>query len=66
MTVKFHRKIYRKKAINSAIKAYQGLADFSLKEKKDYFELELKNIDKEVKEVIKDELGNYILASMKM
>jgi len=65
MVIKFSVRIYKLSVVKSAIKAYRGLADFSIKEKKDYFEVGLENIDKEVKDIIQDEFCNYVLALMK-
>ncbi len=64
--IKFDRKIYKLKAIKLAIKEYKELADFNLKQKGKYFEVELKNIDPDVEEVIKDEFCNYVLSLMKV
>jgi len=65
MTIRFNRKIYKKKAIQSAIKDYKHLADFSIKQDSNYFKVELKNIDKDVEEIIKDEFSNYVLSRVK-
>jgi len=63
--IKFNKALYNLKAIKLAIKEYQNLADFSLGQKGNYIQVELKNIDKDVKRIIKDEFCNYILFLMK-
>jgi len=65
MIIRFNKNLYNLKAIKLAIKEYQNLADFSLRQKGSYFQLELKNIDKDVKSIIKDEFCNYVLFLMK-
>ena len=44
---------------------YKELADFSLGGNKEYFEVELKNIDRDVKNLIKDEFCNYVLSQLR-
>lgn len=63
--IKFNKNLYNLKAIKSAIKEYQKLADFNLSQKGNYIQVELKNIDKEIRQIIKDEFCNYILSLMK-
>jgi hypothetical protein len=65
IAINFNKTIYKAKAINSAIKDYKGLADFELKQDKKYYRLILKNIDKEVEQIIKDEFCNYVLYLIK-
>lgn len=62
MRVNFHRRIYRRKAIESTIAAFRHLADFSLSKEGDYFRVRIGNIDAEVKEELKDEFCNFVLA----
>jgi hypothetical protein len=66
MTIKFDKKFYSLKAVKSAVKKYRNFADFGLKQKKNRIEVNLKNIDKDVSNVIKDEFCNYVLYSMKI
>lgn len=63
--IKFNKNLYNLKAIKSAIKEYQKLADFNLSQKGNYIQVELKNIDKEIRQIIEDEFCNYILSLMK-
>jgi len=63
--INFNKKLYSLKAIKLAIKEYQKLANFSLSQRKNYIQVELKNIDKEVKKIIKDEFCNYVLFKSK-
>jgi ribosomal protein L18E len=65
MNIKFNKKLYKLKAIKSAIKTYRQLADFNLKAKGKYFEVNIENIEAEVRPVIKDEFCNYVLFLMK-
>lgn len=65
MTIKFNGKIYKLKAVKSAAKAYRELADFKIGSSKNYIEVELKNINREVKDIIRGEFGNYVLSLMK-
>ena len=61
----FNKKLYGVKAIKSAIKEYQSLADFSFEQKGNYIWVKLKNIDEEISGVIKDEFCNYVLFKSK-
>ncbi len=63
--INFDKRLYNLKAIKLAIKEYQKLANFNLSQKKNYIQVELKDIDKEVRPIIKDEFCNYILFLMK-
>jgi hypothetical protein len=63
--ISFNKDLYPLKAIKAAIKEYQELADFSLKKKEGYIQVELKNINKGFKPIIKDEFCNYVLFLMK-
>ena len=65
LPVNFHKKLYNPKAIKSAVNQYQDWADFNVAQKGNYIRVELKNIDKDVKEVIKDEFCNYVLFESK-
>lgn len=65
MLITFNRKFYNSKAIKNAIKAYQELADFKVEGNKKTIKVIVRNIDREIKEIIKDEFCNYVLAEMK-
>jgi len=65
MLINFNKNLYRLKAIKLAIKEYQNLANFSLKQKRNYIQVELSNIDKSVRKIIKDEFCNYVFFLMK-
>ena len=65
ININFNKNLYQLKAIKAAIKEYQELADFNLKKKRDYIQVELKNIDRDLKGIIKDEFCNYVLSLMK-
>ncbi|MBL7053264.1 MAG: hypothetical protein ISS02_01200 [Candidatus Portnoybacteria bacterium] len=61
MNIKFNRQIYSLKAIKLAIEDYKELADFNLKQDKNYIQVKIKNINKEFKKIIKEEFCNYVL-----
>ena len=61
----FEKKLYDLRAIENTIKAYQGLADFNLETKKGIFEVEATAVDKDIKDVFKDEFCNYVLSETK-
>lgn len=63
--INFHKKIYDIKAIKSAIRAYKDLAGFEVKEDGRYIRVLIKNIDKGIKNIIKDEFCNYVLYLMR-
>lgn len=62
MQIKLNKRIYRLKAIRQAIKAYSHLAQFSLRQDSRYYQLTLDNTDPALKDILKDEFANYILA----
>jgi len=63
---KFNKKLYKKKAIKVAEKAYRGFCDFDEpKEDKDYWRVCLKNINQKTANLIKDEFSNYLLYLMR-
>jgi len=63
--IDFNKNLYNLKVIKSAIKEYQDLADFSLRQKRNYIQVELSNVDKSVRKIIKDEFCNYVFFLMK-
>ncbi|MCX6737245.1 MAG: HxsD-like protein [Candidatus Parcubacteria bacterium] len=65
MIISFNKEIYPLEPIQKAVKAYKGLARFSVVAKKDYFIVNLTKIDKEVKTNIGDEFRNYVLAEIR-
>ncbi len=65
MFIKFNKALYKTRAIKSAIKEYGNLAEFSLEQKGQYIVVEFKNIDKDVKNIIKDEFCNYVLSQLR-
>ena len=64
-SLNFNKDFYNLRAIRNTIKAYGELADFKVREGKKTIKVIVKNIDKEVKNVIEDEFCNYVLAEMK-
>lgn len=65
MTIFFNKKFYSLEAIKKTIKAYKKVAVFKLKEKKNNFEVNITDVDKDIKVLIKDEFCNYVLAETK-
>jgi len=63
--INFNKNLYNLKAIRLAIKKYQDLAGFSFKKTKNYIQVELSNIDRSVRKIIKDEFCNYVFFLMK-
>lgn len=60
--VKLNKQIYRLAAVKKAIEAYRHLAQFSLKQDARYYQVTLDHIAPTVKDILKDEFTNYILA----
>ena len=65
MIIKFNKNFYNIEAIKKAIRTYPKLANFEIKEKKNFVEVTIKNIDKDLKNVLTDEFSNYVLAKTK-
>jgi len=65
MTINFNRNFYNLKSIEKAIRDYEGLADFDIEVGKKNIKVDLKNIDPESRNVIKEEFCNYVLGLIK-
>jgi len=65
ISINFNKKFYNLRAIRTAVRAYKNLGDFSIQNNKNTIKVTIKNIDKDVKNIIKDEFCNYVLAEMK-
>ncbi len=65
MTIFFNKQFYHLQAIKKAVEAYQELAVFNIGERDDDIEVDIDEIDKNFKDVIKDEFCNYVLAETK-
>lgn len=65
MIIKFNNKIYSKLTIKRAIKDYSHLAEFELRQSKDYFLVKITNATTELKDVFQDEFSNYVLSLQK-
>ena len=65
MTIFFDKKFYNVKAIKNTIEAYRGTASFKIRTGKNIIKVEAGNIDKDVKNIFKDEFCNYVLSEMK-
>lgn len=64
-TVVFNKDLYSLSAIQKAIEAFRGLADFKVQTAKSSHKVIIKNLDQDVDGTLEDELSNYILAEMK-
>jgi len=65
MIIFFDKKFYHLKAVESTIKAYQGLAVFKIKNDKNKIKVKADNIDKDVNDMFKEEFCNYVLSETK-
>jgi hypothetical protein len=65
MSINFNKDFYSLEAIKKAIQDYKGLADFDIEVGKKNIKINLKNIDPESKDIIKEEFCNYVLGLMK-
>lgn len=61
MIIKYHKSIYKKKAIEKAILGFNHLADFRLSSQGNYFMVQATKIDQKLKNTLKDEFSNYVL-----
>jgi pimeloyl-CoA synthetase len=59
--IRFNTRFYKERAIRKAILAYTHLAKFRVKGYKDYIEVKVENIDKEIKNIFANEFNNYVL-----
>lgn len=64
LKVKFDKKLYKMTAIKDSIEAYAEVADFVVARVGDSIEIEIKNVDDDLKGIIKDEFCNHVLAGM--
>ena len=60
MRVKYHKKIYQRKAVKAGVDAFKEIVAFRIEENKDYY-LVRNNKMKSDEAKILDELSNYIL-----
>lgn len=65
MNILFNKKFYSLGAIKRTIKDYKDLAVFEIKDEKNNIRVKMDNIDKDVKDIIKDEFCNYVLSETK-
>jgi len=62
LKINFDKSLYSISAVKKAIDDYQGLAKFSLEQKKDCIEVGIKDIKEELKHLLKEEFCNYVLS----
>lgn len=65
IVINFNKSFYTIDAIKKAIQGYKGIADFNIISNKKENKVELKNVDPESKDIIKQEFCNYVLGLMK-
>lgn len=63
--LKFNKKIYKKEAIQEAIQAYSGLADFKVSNLRAYTLVRINRIEPEFEDIFSDEFANYVLGASK-
>lgn len=63
--IRFSKKIYTKKAIENSIGAFCHLARFRISADTNHFIVSVDAIDKDVKDVFKDEFCDFVLAELK-
>lgn len=64
-SVKFNKKLYSQKVIKAVVQEFDNLADIKVNSQGLYITVSFANALKEVKDVIQDEFGNYVLYLMK-
>ena len=60
-TIKFNKDIYQLACLQAAIAEFKGLADFTIKESGNYFQVRLEKIKPQQHDVLSDEFSNYVL-----
>ena len=66
MIIDFNNKFYNLRAIEKSIKAYDGLAMFSVEKNKKDIKVKITNIGRDFeKETFKNEFCNYVLSEIK-
>ena len=63
--IRFNKKIYPDKAVLSSMEAFKHLARFQVKQEGDYIIVTLSQINPAVKNIVKEEFSNYVLAKIK-
>ena len=65
IVINFNKSFYTIKAIKKAIQNYKGIANFNIISNKKENKVEIKNIDIESKDIMRQEFCNYVLGLMK-
>jgi len=65
IVINFNKSFYTIDAIKKAIQDYKGIADFNIISDKKKYKVELKNINLESEDIIRQEFCNYVLGLMK-
>ncbi len=64
MKIKFDKKLYKKKAITEAIRAFGHLGDFNVMTQKSCYELEISKMPVDIRDMVKNEFCNHVLFLM--
>lgn len=59
--INLNKKIYPRQAVERAVADWHSLAEFSICAKPKYWQVEITQIDQQIKNKIKDEFANYVL-----
>ena len=62
ISAEFDKKIYKAKAVKKAVEDYKDVAKITLEESKGFYKVEFRDVSKELKDIVVDEFGNYVLA----
>jgi len=65
IVINFNKNFYTVEVIKKAIQDYKRIASFSIKSDKKEIKVEIKNINLEPRDIIKEEFCNYVLGLMK-
>ena len=66
MEIRFNKKLYSRKAIETAIEAYKDLAEFLVTENDEYFLVNITKVNPEMGDVVGDEFSNFVLAQIRV
>jgi len=61
VTLRFHRELYDGKAVDAAVRQYDGYAEFELTEEPDYWVVAVSLSDPDARRALAGELANYAL-----
>ena len=62
--MQFNKNIYKRRVIESTMRAFRKIASFGFSENKRYYIVKIKKSLPETRDVLKDEFCNYALSAM--